>query len=139
MAAAVDAEEEKPQGEQRPPKVKGKVRTSFEYVRIALNQLNWPTMASVSGGRCCCSCSAAVSLGLVDACCAWLQHKKPKPWDHDGIDHWKVDPFTKEENPTGLLEESSFATLFPKYRGECTLLAPLRCVACLSSSCDSLK
>jgi ribosomal RNA assembly protein len=36
--------------------------------------------------------------------------------DHDGIDHWKVEPFSKEDNPAGLLEESSFATLFPKYR-----------------------
>lgn len=45
------------------------------------------------------------------------QHKKDKPWDHEGIDHWAIQPFSKEDNPNGLLEESSFATLFPKYRG----------------------
>ena len=44
------------------------------------------------------------------------QHDKPKPWDHDGIDHWTVHPFTRDDNPHGLLEESSFAVLFPKYR-----------------------
>ena len=46
-----------------------------------------------------------------------MQHRKEKPWDHDGIDHWAVAPFKKEENPTGVLEESAFAVLFPKYRG----------------------
>ncbi|KAK1166791.1 hypothetical protein AOXY_G11392 [Acipenser oxyrinchus oxyrinchus] len=29
---------------------------------------------------------------------------------------WKEKPFTAEDNPRGLLEGSSFATLFPKYR-----------------------
>ncbi|KAK9900851.1 hypothetical protein P389DRAFT_166353 [Cystobasidium minutum MCA 4210] len=44
--------------------------------------------------------------------------RKDKPWDTDDIDHWKVEPFLppekKDHKP--LLEESSFATLFPKYR-----------------------
>ncbi|XP_073507914.1 KRR1 small subunit processome component homolog [Phyllobates terribilis] len=31
-------------------------------------------------------------------------------------DGWKEEPFTKNDNPKGLLEESSFATLFPKYK-----------------------
>jgi hypothetical protein len=47
-----------------------------------------------------------------------LLHDKPKPWDVDGTDHWGIQPFSKEDNPVGLLEESSFAILFPKYRGE---------------------
>jgi len=29
---------------------------------------------------------------------------------------WTVDPFTKEDNANPFTEESSFATLFPKYR-----------------------
>ena len=31
-------------------------------------------------------------------------------------DYWKLHPFTREDNPTGMVEESSFAVLFPKYR-----------------------
>lgn len=46
------------------------------------------------------------------------QHRKDKPWDHEGINHWEITPFRKEDNPGGVLEESSFSTLFPKYRGE---------------------
>lgn len=43
--------------------------------------------------------------------------RKEKPWDTDDIDHWKVDPFTPEDNKAGpFTEESSFAILFPKYR-----------------------
>ncbi|XP_065646375.1 uncharacterized protein LOC100213650 isoform X2 [Hydra vulgaris] len=44
------------------------------------------------------------------------KYRKDKPWDHEGIDHWKIEPFTEADNPHGLIEESSFATLFPKYR-----------------------
>lgn len=40
-------------------------------------------------------------------------------WDTDDIDHWAVLPFdapAEGEKATPFLEESSFATLFPKYR-----------------------
>ncbi|CAH0048623.1 unnamed protein product [Clonostachys solani] len=44
-------------------------------------------------------------------------HKKEKPWDTDDIDKWKIDIFKAEDNVGGsFAEESSFATLFPKYR-----------------------
>ena len=44
-------------------------------------------------------------------------YKKDKPWDTDDIDKWKEDTFTPEQNVGGTFsEESSFATLFPKYR-----------------------
>ncbi|EFP92888.1 uncharacterized protein PGTG_18806 [Puccinia graminis f. sp. tritici CRL 75-36-700-3] len=45
------------------------------------------------------------------------KHRKEKPWDTDDIDHWKIEPFELEkEKIKPLTEESSFATLFPKYR-----------------------
>jgi len=45
------------------------------------------------------------------------KYRKDKPWDHEGIDHWKPVTISKEDAPSGLLlEESSFATLFPQYR-----------------------
>jgi len=44
-------------------------------------------------------------------------HKKEKPWDTDDIDKWKIEEFKPDDNAGGTFaEESSFATLFPKYR-----------------------
>jgi len=45
-------------------------------------------------------------------------HNKDKPWDTPDIDKWKIDEFKPEDNASGLpfAEESSFMTLFPKYR-----------------------
>lgn len=44
-------------------------------------------------------------------------YKKEKPWDTDDIDKWKVEEFKPTDNAGGTFaEESSFATLFPKYR-----------------------
>ncbi|CAG8684758.1 11583_t:CDS:2 [Dentiscutata erythropus] len=44
------------------------------------------------------------------------KYRKEKPWDNEDIDHWKIEPFAREDNPHSFTEESSFATLFPKYR-----------------------
>uniref|UniRef100_A0A5F9DDI1 KRR1 small subunit processome component n=1 Tax=Oryctolagus cuniculus TaxID=9986 RepID=A0A5F9DDI1_RABIT len=48
------------------------------------------------------------------------QKRKPENPDESELltvpDGWKEPAFSKEDNPRGLLEESSFATLFPKYR-----------------------
>lgn len=44
------------------------------------------------------------------------KHDKPKPWDDPNIDHWKIDKFDSSWNEGGMLEVSSFSTLFPQYR-----------------------
>lgn len=46
------------------------------------------------------------------------KHDKPKPWDDPSIDHWKIEKFDPSWNESGMLEVSSFSTLFPQYRGE---------------------
>lgn len=44
------------------------------------------------------------------------KHDKDKPWDDPSIDHWKVEKFDPSWNGSGMLEVSSFSTLFPQYR-----------------------
>jgi ribosomal RNA assembly protein len=52
------------------------------------------------------------------------KYRRDKPWDNEDIDHWKVEAWGNPDDETTntgtqqhqLLEESSFATLFPKYR-----------------------
>lgn len=44
------------------------------------------------------------------------KYRRDKPWDTEEIDHWAIDEWKPEYMAAPLLEESSFATLFPKYR-----------------------
>ncbi|WCJ37011.1 KRR1 small subunit processome component [Euphorbia peplus] len=45
------------------------------------------------------------------------KHDKPKPWDDDpNIDRWKIEKFDPSWNEGGMLEVTTFSTLFPQYR-----------------------
>ncbi|KAL2897219.1 KRR1 small subunit processome component [Bienertia sinuspersici] len=44
------------------------------------------------------------------------KHDKDKPWDDPSIDHWKVEKFDPSWNDSGMLDVSSFSTIFPQYR-----------------------
>ncbi|GBG27850.1 KRR1 small subunit processome component-like [Hondaea fermentalgiana] len=44
------------------------------------------------------------------------RYRRDKPWDSEDIDHWKIDEWKAEDMTGPMLEESSFATLFPAYR-----------------------
>jgi ribosomal RNA assembly protein len=45
-----------------------------------------------------------------------LDYEIPKGSEKQGFDHWKILPIKPNDNPYPLLEENSFATLFPKYQ-----------------------
>jgi hypothetical protein len=54
-----------------------------------------------------------------------------------GTEHWKLDPFKQGDMQSHLLEESSFATLFPAYREKylrevsgCPVVMEHRAAAC---------
>ncbi|CAM9778276.1 unnamed protein product, partial [Discosporangium mesarthrocarpum] len=44
------------------------------------------------------------------------KYRRDKPWDNESIDHWAIPKWEDDLLKSSLLEESSFATLFPKYR-----------------------
>ncbi|KAF4682983.1 ribosomal RNA assembly protein krr1, partial [Perkinsus olseni] len=75
-----------------------------------------PTMSAADDDKVAVKESAVEEKGAVVEKDKKNKYRRDKPWDHEGIDHWKYESFAKEDNPSGLLEESSFATLFPQYR-----------------------
>lgn len=45
------------------------------------------------------------------------KYRKDKPWDSDPtLDKWAIPAISPEDNPSGLVEDSTFAVLFPQYR-----------------------
>lgn len=42
--------------------------------------------------------------------------RREKPWDTPGTNHWHIEEWKPGFMPGPMLEESSFATLFPQYR-----------------------
>ena len=45
------------------------------------------------------------------------RYRKDKPWDNDpNLDKWQIDQFKPEDNPSGMVDESTFSCLFPQYR-----------------------
>uniref|UniRef100_A0A0E0C6Y4 KRR-R motif-containing protein 1 n=1 Tax=Oryza meridionalis TaxID=40149 RepID=A0A0E0C6Y4_9ORYZ len=65
-------------------------------------------------------------------------HDKPKPWDDDpNIDHWKIEEFDPSWNEGGMLEVTSFSTLFPQYRGK-SPHTPIRALLVSSAIGDRL-
>ena len=43
-------------------------------------------------------------------------YRKDKPWDDGTVNKWEIEEWKEEYMPSSLLEESSFATMFPRYR-----------------------
>jgi hypothetical protein len=65
------------------------------------------------------------------------KHDKEKPWDEDpNIDRWTVEKFDPSWNEGGLLEVSSFSTLFPQYRGNQSPFPPVSCDSSLEIRCS---
>jgi len=48
--------------------------------------------------------------------CSYVTRVTSQAWDDPSVDHWKEEEFKPGDMKNPLLEESSFATLFPRYR-----------------------
>jgi hypothetical protein len=58
-------------------------------------------------------------------------YNKDKPWDTEDIDKWKIEQFKPEDNVGGhFVEESSFATLFPKVGSSTPATSAHACALC---------
>lgn len=90
-------------------------RLFFSFSFLYKRRQQWPKTIQ----RKATNATERTSVSLSDDCNrqgGLFVHVPPAAWDTDDIDHWKIEEFKPEHCPGPFLEESSFATLFPKYR-----------------------
>jgi hypothetical protein len=83
---------------------------------ILLSASSVPPASSGAGAASAAAASSAAASSPAAPVNKNKRYRKEKPWDNAEIDHWAIPKVTADDPLDAPLEESSFATLFPKYR-----------------------